>query len=157
MPVHLWRIAAETPDYTADDLGGIGASKMGGRWNRVGEAVTYASESIALAAWETRAHMARGKNLPLNRFLVRLDVPDDVWSARVSAPSPLPVGWEAVPPGVTSINIGSAWLASGSSALLIVPSVIIHEESNVLINPAHLDAKRITGHKLRQFRYDPRV
>ena len=95
--------------------------------------------------------------LPFNRFLVRIDVPDDVWAGRASVAMPPPVGWNAIPEGMVSRNLGSAWLAANSSALLVVPSVIIEEEENVIINPANLDAKRLKATKVRRFLYDHRV
>lgn len=157
MTVSLWRIASDTTSYTAEDMAGKGAASGGSRWNHVGEHVTYAATSISLAAWETRANFAKGMLLPWNRILVRIDVPDAVWAARVVTPSPLPVGWNAIPEGMISRSIGSAWLAGGASALLVVPSVIINEEDNVLINPAHPDAASITTERIRQFVYDHRV
>lgn len=96
--------------------------------------------------------------LPLNRYLVEVTIPDDVWAgAQEETPSSLPVGWEAEPPGRVSIQFGNTWVRSGSSALLLVPSVIVHEEFNVLINPAHADSARITAVKLRRWLYDPRL
>lgn len=158
MTVSLWRIASDTPDWTADDMAGKGAATTGGRWNANGEHVTYTSTSISLAAWETRAHLGRlGTKLPFNRILVRIDVPDDVWAARENVAPPLPVGWDVVPEGRVSRAIGSAWLARGSSALLCVPSVIVNEEVNVLVNPAHADASRLVVHRVRRFFYDHRV
>lgn len=157
MTVSLWRIASDTASWMAEDMAGKGAASRGARWNQAGEHVTYASTSISLAAWETRAHFARGMALPWNRILVRIDVPDDIWGAREITPRPLPVGWNVVPEGMISRAIGSAWLASGASALLIVPSVIINEEDNVLINPAHFDVARIAVARVRQFVYDHRV
>jgi RES domain-containing protein len=157
MTVSLWRIASDTPSYTAEDMAGKGAASAGARWNNAGEHVTYAATSISLAAWETRAHFSKGTMLPWNRILVRIDVPDVVWSARIVTPRPLPVGWNIVPEGMISRSIGSAWLASYASALLVVPSVIINEEDNVLINPAHPDAALITTDRVRQFVYDHRV
>jgi RES domain-containing protein len=49
------------------------------------------------------------------------------------------------------------WLKANTSALLVVPSVIVGEERNVLINPLHPDAGRIVAHKLRKWTYDPRL
>jgi RES domain-containing protein len=156
--VRLWRIASDTPAWTAEDLAGKGAASRGGRWNGVGELATYASTSVSLAAWETRAHLGRsGTRLPFNRFLVRIDVPDAVWAARSHLATPLPVGWNAIPEGMVSRGLGSAWLAAGISALFVVPSVIIDEEDNVVINPAHHDAKRLIATKVRKFLYDHRV
>ena len=70
---------------------------------------------------------------------------------------PPPVGWDAFPEGMVSRNEGSAWLKSARTALLTVPSVIIHEEDNVLLNPAHADSARIAATKIRRFVYDARV
>ena len=151
-------------------MGGRGAAAKGARWNHAREQVNYTSTSISLAAWETRAHLGRaGARLPFNRYLVRIDVPDDVWATRTgvattptpslptSLSTPLPVGWDAIPEGIVSRNLGSAWLASGRSVLFVVPSVVIEEENNVLINPAHPDSTRLAAVKVRRFLYDHRV
>ncbi|MFT4099573.1 MAG: RES family NAD+ phosphorylase [Burkholderiaceae bacterium] len=158
MTVRLWRIAADTPQWTAEDMAGKGAAYKGSRWNEPGQHLTHASTSISLAAWETRAHLGpTGTALPMNRYLVRIDVPDAVWAARTILPRPPAVGWDAIPEGLVSRSIGSAWLESGASSLLVVPSVIIAEEDNVLINPVHADSAGIVATKLRRFQYDHRV
>ena len=157
MTVTLWRVATDTPQWTAEDMAGKGAANKGARWNHAGEHVTYASTSISLAAWETRAHFGKGTQLPWNRYLVRIDVPDDVWAARQIVLRPPPVGWDAIPEGLVSRSAGSAWLRAGQTALLAVPSVIIYEEDNVLINPSHQDAGRMSATKVRRFVYDHRV
>lgn len=155
--VALWRVASDTPNWTAEDLQGKGAAVKGARWNHPGERVTYASTSIALAAWETRAHSGRGVELPRNRFLVRIDVPDDVWKHRAAPDLTRVVGWDAIPEGSVSRRLGSAWLAEAASALCLVPSVVVAEEHNVLINPVHPAHSRLRATKLRRFLYDPRV
>jgi RES domain-containing protein len=153
----LWRIAADTRTYLADDMQGLGAKITGGRWNDVGMAVVYASTSRALACLETMVHLNAG-GLPLNRYLVEIEVPDDVWrAAETMEPDRMPVGWDAAPAGLVSIRLGSAWLSATSSALLFVPSIIVPEEQNALINPAHPEAGRILAQKVRKFLYDPRV
>ena len=145
MTVSLWRIAADTPLWTAEDMAGKGAAHKGARWNHAGEHVIYAAPSVSLAAWETRAHFGKGAKLPWNRYLARIDVPDDIWASRETLTRPPAIGWDAIPEGLVSRTAGSAWLGSGRTALLLVPSVVIVEEDNVLINPAHPDAKRITA------------
>ena len=155
--ISLWRIAADTPQWTANDLSGKGAAMRGARWNHAGEHAVYASYSIALAAWETRAHFGQGGQLPWNRFLVRIDVPADLWAAREIMATPLPVGWDAIPEGLVSRALGSKWLRAARNALLVVPSVIVNEENNLLINPVHPDSKRIKAAKVRRFVYDHRV
>jgi RES domain-containing protein len=152
----LWRIATDTPDYTADDLSGEGARRTGGRWNRPGKPIVYASSSIALACLETLSHLGAG-DLPLNRYLVRIEVPDPVWEAATVLDASLHVGWDAVPAGKASLDAGDAWIEARMSALLIVPSVIIPEEHNVLVNPAHPGAALVKAWKIRRWHYDPRL
>ncbi len=152
-----WRIAVDAPTYEADDLTGKGAETTGGRWNRPGSPMVYASSTIALACLETLAHLASA-SLPLNRFLVRIEIPDPVMAAAsVLGVSALPAGWTAQPPGRVSLDLGERWLASMHSAILIVPSVVVPEELNVLINPRHPQTARLKAVKLRQWLYDARL
>ena len=151
----LWRIAAETKHYAADDMSGAGSGKDGGRWNSPGNAVLYTSGSIALACLETLVHMKL--DLPLNRYLVCIKVPDDIWNSRVTLTVPYPVRWDAEPAGITSANKGDAWIKANSAAIFEVPSVIVPEESNFLINPKHLNYSRISAKKIRRWLYSPRL
>ena len=154
--ISLWRIATDSPRYAADDLSGRGALVRGGRWNEKGTPALYTSASIALACLETLVHLGAA-GLPLNRYLVRVDVDDPSWAARQSlAPTSLPVGWDAIPHGRVSVEVGQKWLASGASALLAVPSVVIPEEFNILVNPRHADAEKLRATKLRKWLYDGR-
>jgi RES domain-containing protein len=153
----VWRIGTDTPNYEADDLSGAGAKATGGRWNAVGSAVVYTSQTRALACLETVVHLNAG-GLPLNRYLVEVAIPDDLWTnARMMSLVSLPVDWDAEPAGRTSIEFSANWLHSGTSALLVVPSVIVPEEFNVLINPQHSGSARITAAKVRKWLYDPRL
>lgn len=153
----VWRIAADTQRYPADDLSGGGAKATGGRWNAPDHAVVYASTSRALACLETVVHLNAG-GLPLNRYLVEITIPDAVWAAaRWETAASLPVGWDAEPASMTSTGFGTGWLVAKSAALLVVPSVIVPEEFNVLINPAHDGAAGILGRKLRKWLFDPRL
>lgn len=153
----FWRIATDTKTYTADDMKGVGAKNTGGRWNDVGVAMVYMSAHRSLACLETLAHMNAG-GLPLNRYLVEINVPTDIWNAaEIATPTSLPVGWDAEPAGMVSTGFGTDWVNSNRSAILLVPSVIVPEEHNALINPLHPDAVRITAHKVRKWLYDPRL
>ncbi len=153
----VWRIATDAPHYAADDLSGAGAASRGGRWNERDVAMVYASESRALACLETLVHLDDG-GLPLNRYLVRIEIPQPLWAAAERATFlSLPVGWDAEPASITSIRLGTAWARSGASAILRVPSVIVPEEENILINPAHPDTAGITATKARRWLYDPRL
>lgn len=153
----VWRIATDTKDYQADDLSGAGAKATGGRWNAAGVPMIYAAESRSLACLETFVHLNAG-GLPLNRYLVAIEIPDDLWTAaRAEIPSNLKVGWDAEPAGQVSIQFGSDWISNKSSVILRLPSVIVPEEYNVLINPLHPEAGRITATKVRKWLFDPRL
>ena len=157
MSVTVWRIATDTKSYEADDLSGAGAKTTGGRWNAPGDALVYTSETQALACLGTVVHLNAG-GLPLNRYLVSVAIPASVWAkARTETPGSLPVGWDADPSGRASIQFGLAWIRSGASALLRVPSVIVPDECNVLINPLHPDSRAIVARKIRKWLYDPRL
>lgn len=151
----LWRIAADTPDHTADEMTGAGARISGGRWNRPGNAMLYCGANIALATLESFVHFGEDA-LPLNRYLVEIDVPDEVWKRAADMRNP-PVGWQAIPPGAISLDIGDNWVKANTSALMVVPSVIVPEEYNVLINPLHPDTNKLKARKLRQWTYDSRL
>jgi RES domain-containing protein len=154
--VVLWRIAADTANFEADDATGKGAEKTGGRWNRVGVAMLYTSTSRALACLETIVHLGAG-DIPLNRYLVEIAMPKRCWdSAVVLEPAQL-VGWDALPHSKTSMDWGTKWAMSKSSLLAKVPSIVVPEEFNVLINPAHPDRSRLRITKLRRWTYDARM
>jgi RES domain-containing protein len=116
----------------------------------------YASPTIALAVLETLVHLG-ARDLPLNRYLVKLNVPSALWKSASKADPALLVGWDALPAGKVSIDWGSNWCAAQSSAIAFVPSVIVPEEFNVVINPRHPDAGKITAKKIRRWQYDSRV
>ena len=156
MSTSFWRIASDTPRFVADDMSGAGAEAIGGRWNEIGVAVVYAASSRALACLETVVHLGTG-GLPLNRYLVEIEVPDDMMaSAEVLDPDKA-IGWDAEPAGQVSIAFGTEWVKSRRSLLLIVPSVIVPEESNLLINPGHPDAGQISARKVRKWLFDARM
>lgn len=151
----LWRIGEEAIGWSADDMSGKGAAHTGGRWNSQGRSAVYSAGSIALACLETLVHIKI--DLPLNRYLVRIDVPDTLWRSCETLASPLPIGWDAEPYGMTSVALGDDWISRGTSALLEVPSVIVPEEYNYLINPAHPEATQIRAHKMRKWIYSARL
>jgi RES domain-containing protein len=85
------RICVDTPAFDADVLSGAGAKATGGRWNAAGVAVVYTSQTRALACLETVVHLNAG-GLPLNRYLVEVRIPDEVWAnAQMTSSASLPV------------------------------------------------------------------
>lgn len=153
----VWRIASDTPAYGSDDLSGKGAESTGGRWNKKGTPLLYTSGSIALACLETVVHLGGTSPLPLNRYLIKIEITDEMWKERVIFDDSNNVGWDALPEGLVSINWGTSWANSLSSLLAQVPSIVVPEESNVLINPKHPTASKLVATKLRRWSYDTRI
>lgn len=150
----LKRIGASTRQYKADDTTGAGAARYPGRWNAAGEFVLYAAPTLAMAVLETAAHID-DRGLPQNRYVVDLEIDDAAWQQRERWPATrLPVGWDAIPAGIDSIELGSAWYREGRSAVLEVPSVITPEETIVVINTRHPGAASLKARKRRRFDYN---
>jgi len=153
--VIVWRIATEAEGYPAHDTSGAGAERDGGRWNPMGVPLLYASESRALACLETLVHL--DDRLPLNRFLVELRIPEDAWERRTVFEKDGRAGWDAEPAGETSIVWGEDWAKKRASLVAVVPSVIVPEEDNVLINPMHEAIESVTSTTVRKWLFDLRL
>ncbi len=139
-------------------MSGKGAETSGGRWNRKGMPVVYTASSVALAALETIVHTDTG-GWPLNRYAMEISIPDAVWDA-AEVPErlgTLPEVWDSQPAPKETLDFGDAWIASRRSALLIVPSVVVPLEANILINPRHPDAGQVRVIKTTRFVYDGRI
>ena len=154
--IDVWRIAPDTPHYEAHDLSGKGAEETGGRWNKKGTPMLYTSASRALACLETVVHLDGSNPLPLNRYLVQLLIPLASWTARTVFKSG-DVGWDAEPAGKVSIDWGTAWAKGKTTLVAEVPSVIVPEERNLLINTRHPDASKVKATKVRKWTYDFRL
>ena len=136
-------------------LDGEGARLWGGRWNAPGTPIVYAAASLSLAAVEYLVHLDTDV-APADLVAMAIEVPDDAERLRVSADS-LPADWARVPEHPGCQAVGDAWLREGVSLTLRVPSAVIPEEENVLINPAHRDAARLRVRSERPFVLDPRL
>jgi RES domain-containing protein len=134
-------------------LSGDGARIAGGRWNRPGHSVVYASGSLALAAIETFIHLV-DDGLHIAFVAVRIEIPDAVRIQRSRRP---PAGWRDEPPQDASQRYGSGWLKRGRTAVLEVPSAIVPTEANYLLNPLHEDFGKIRAGRPKPFTFDPRM
>lgn len=151
--VRLWRIAQETRAYKATDLSGAGSAHDPGRWNAAGEAVVYTAVHLSLAVLETAAYV-NPAGLPLNRFVIAIDVPAADWASREELDAvTLDPAWLAIPAGRASVDLGSAWYQSLRSLLLVVPSAIVPEERNVIVNARHPRAAGVSATVVRPFSY----
>lgn len=138
-----------------NDLTGAGARMYGGRWNAKGTPVLYTSESRALAVLEYLVHVPLTL-VPDGLALREFSVPDDVVMERLSA-ARLPAGWGSSPPSDVTVAQGEAWFQKGRALLLKVPSAVVPEEFNYLINPAHPGFGKITAGKAKPFAMDDRL
>jgi RES domain-containing protein len=120
--------------YAPEPLDPQGAKLHGGRWNSKGVPAVYASDTIALAALEKLVHLHRAD--VLNHFvLCTLSFGDDL--LMMLAQDALPADWRDDPPPASAAAIGDEWLAGGKSLVLAVPSSIVPQQYNYLINPKH--------------------
>jgi len=117
--------------------------------------VVYCSESPAAALLETLVHFEiELRDLPARYRLLRIEAPDGVRAERVLVDE-LPMDWPDKP-DVTR-PIGDRWLQNASTAMLRVPSVLVPETFNVLLNPAHPDAMRIVVAQISEHVIDARL
>jgi RES domain-containing protein len=137
----------------ANDLSGEGARLNGGRWNLKGTPCVYASASRALALLEytvnTDVH-----DIPRSLSMVTLETPDDYLAFEVAE---LPGDWAESPVPFSTQNFGTMHLRKGRKAVYCLPSVIIPEEYNYLLNPAHPQHKEVRILEVKDFVYDIRI
>lgn len=136
------------------DLTGTGAKRYGGRWNPKGVSLLYASEHRSLAILEILVN-ASMLSLPEDLSLLTLRIPDSE-TTHATAPADLPSNWRSSPAPFRLAEIGADWIASNKSLAMKVPSVIVPEEQNVLINPNHPDFETIRIESVSDFTLDSR-
>jgi len=149
--VPVWRITRAA--HTA--LDGEGARRIGGRWNSPGIAVVFTATHLSLAALEYLVHIDI-EEVPDDLVALGIEVPDDAVELHLDAED-LPSNWRMVLQSEGCRAIGDAWARGQESLLLRVPSVIIPEEDNLIINPAHPRAAGVRMVSERPFSYDPRL
>lgn len=133
----------EREKYLKAALSGIGASvSKGFRWNSLNTKMVYTAESRALATLEVAVHLDLTEDLPNDRFYVEILIPDELTILEVNIDD-LPEGWDSKPPTVVTQTIGDDFVESAEAAVLKVPSSIVPQEFNYLINPNHTDFKKI--------------
>jgi len=131
---------------------GEGARRIAGRWHDKGDAVVYAAEHLSLAMLEKLVHFSG--TLPAGQHYIEITLPVGL-PYEIVTPASLP-GWDAAS-HVASRPFGHDWVISARSAILLVPSVVVANENNVVINPAHPAAAGITVSLERPIRWDDRL
>ena len=116
--------------------------------------MVYASEHQSLAALEVRVHIDKtsmGKRYKSVMFHFGEQLME------VFRAGALPKDWMTEPPPPSLQGIGASWIASRSSVILAVPSVIVPGERNYLISPRHRDFSKLKFDPPVDFAFDPRL
>ena len=148
----LWRVVKRTHAATAFD--GKAAAHFGGRWNSPGRRVVYTSGSKSLALLEILVHLDVGRSVP--RLVAFTFDADDRLVEHLPA-TRLPRHWRTSRGLSETQRIGDEWLAFGRSLVLEVPSAIVPEESNYLLNPLHPAFGRLRVGRPVPVLLDPRL
>ena len=152
----LWRISNHC------DLEGLGGEKSDGRWHTAarGKRIVYLSESPAGALLESLANL-KGNPAPFPETyqLLEVSVPDDIYASMVfpSGGSPASRAFYKALPQSLSRKKGNSWLHRSVSALAGVPSFPSPFSLNILLNPKHPDARKISIKACRRIKYDRRL
>ena len=146
-----WRIVKAK--HASIAFSGEGAAKAGGRWNSKGTRMIYCSATKSLAALETLVHINPPVPFKYVVFRIKFDA-TLIEYLRIRA---LPEEWQTEPPPPATKEIGDNWCREARSAVLAVPSVIVPDELNYLLNPAHHHFNKIHIRKAEAFAFDPRL
>jgi RES domain-containing protein len=138
----------------ANDLTGEGARLNGGRWNHIGSRVIYTSETRALSLLEYTVNV-NIDDIPRALSFTIFDIDEkDVLQVKLAQ---LPGDWRESPAPPSTKDFGTSWLASFDSPVLCIPSSVIPDEFNYLLNPQHPDAKKFKIIDASDFGYDVRI
>jgi RES domain-containing protein len=150
--VTAWRIVRAS--YAATAFDGEGSRRFGGRWNSKGTRIIYTAGSRALAILELLVHL-KSEDLLRHYRLIPVTFPHEL--VHRLDPRTLPANWRHRPTPASVRSIGDQWVQSGRSVVLQVPSVIVPDESNYLIDVQHPQFSKLRIGKPQAFRFDRRL
>ena len=148
----LWRIS----DFA--DLSGRGGLLSSARWHTSPREIVYLAEHPALALLENIVHLnVELSELPASYQLLEVSVSDVTEDEEISAAEldALSAGWRGEL--AFTRELGDRWLDDGRTSLYRVPSAILPQSTNVLLNPAHPDATSVKIVSITRPAYDPRL
>jgi RES domain-containing protein len=142
--------------YAKTAFTGAGARLVSGRWHHAGTPVVYTSGSRSLMILEALVHF--DCDLAPTRLVVfEVDIPSAVRIQHVKT-SALQKNWRRFCPYPKGLqDFGTRWAQTGQTVGLVVPSAVVPEESNIILNPAHNDMARIKIGPAKPFRIDHRL
>ncbi|MES2850354.1 MAG: RES family NAD+ phosphorylase [Bacteroidota bacterium] len=136
-----------------EDISGNGSKIYGGRWNSPGVAVLYTAENISLAVLEILVRADR-QTIPLSYSLIKLSIPDTAETI-VIPETKLKRSWED--DLAYTQWMGDEILKANGALILKVPSAIVPEENNYLLNTKHSDYKKVKIITTSGFDFDKRL
>jgi RES domain-containing protein len=148
----VWRIVKAV--YATQAFDGEGARIYGGRWNSPSVRMVYTADSAALAALEHLVRLNDASAQP-KFVLISAVLPDELVDDLDR--SALPEHWRSTPAPPALQQIGDRWAKSKGSAALRVPSAIIEQQSNYLLNPEHPAFSSIAIGAVERFIFDERL
>jgi RES domain-containing protein len=151
--VQVWRLT--TRKYAATAFSGIGNRRVGSRWVPEGRLAIYTSENLSTAVLETLVHIDPN-HFRDNFVCIKAEVPDNITMDEVSL-ADLPDDWQRRFEDSELQQVGAQWIDRGSSAVLIVPSAVVPQERNVIINPQHEDFGKIVLSPAEPYLFDTRL
>lgn len=147
-----WRLVRSS--HAAQAFDGEGAWLYPGRWNSPGIRMVYTADSPALAALDILIQI-HGEP-PDDRYVLIAATFPERTVTRLD-PGELPQGWATYPAAPPLRILGDTWIARNTSLVLAVPSAVIPEQHNFLINPRHPDFPSLKIAVPRAFTFDPRL
>jgi RES domain-containing protein len=138
MNITAWRTTRKK--YIREAFGGEGAKQFGGRWNPAGYPVVYTAESLSLAILELMVHLDDDSDIC---SFVAIPVTFPGTLVQVLPESQWPPNWFSLPIAMPAQQVGKKWLEEMSSVILQVPSSVVPQECNYLINPLHPKFSRL--------------
>lgn len=151
--LRAWRLCRRR--YAAHAFDGEGARLYGGRWNTPGVAVVYTSATVSLAVLEAFVHVD-GEDAPADLVIIPVEIPASL-AVRAIAPGELPRNWRTTPAPPALPEIGDKWARALETAVLSVPSAVVPQERNYVLNPAHPDMAKLEFGRPEPFSFDPRL
>jgi RES domain-containing protein len=153
--MELYRITQES---YADDLSGNGSRLFGGRWNSEGHYALYTSINRSLALLETLAHMPVTLFRNKKYILVTHSIPAEAkTSLTIIEAKDLPSNWDTLDIQYITQKIGDKFLQEQKNLIMQVPSVLMPEEYNFVIDPLHPMMKQVKITHQREIRFNDRL
>lgn len=151
--MRVWRLCQER--FASAAFTGEGARLYGGRWHRVGMPVMYTSSTLSLAALEVLVHFDHDLT-PAPFVAFPVSIPSTVRLRRLTAKQ-LPRNWRVAPAPDETRDLGIKWLQSRKTVGLVVPSALVPQEQNILLDLTHPDFAKLRIGAHEEFTFDLRL